>query len=195
MRFLADESCDAALGQALLEAGNDVLEVREAKPGADDEWVVSLAVSENRILLTEDKDFGGLIYAHGHKAIGVIFLRYPVSERNRIAQDLVELVKQQNEKLIGSFVTVTPKRIRIGPNAWCLIGNQCNQLNPLNAPLFSKFLKYVTFHPRPLKPNEMINKGTSPRLVDNRPIEHFVWRSQPQTISTPQEPFRGRMKN
>ena len=114
MRFLADESCDAALGQALLEAGNDVMEVREAKPGADDEWVVSLAVSENRILLTEDKDFGGLIYAHGHKAIGVIFLRYPVSERNRIAQDLVELVKQQNEKLIGSFVTVTPKRIRIG---------------------------------------------------------------------------------
>jgi predicted nuclease of predicted toxin-antitoxin system len=67
-----------------LEAGNDVLEVREAKPGAADEWVISLAVSENRILLTEDKDFGWLIYAHGHKAIGVIFLRYPVSERNRI---------------------------------------------------------------------------------------------------------------
>jgi predicted nuclease of predicted toxin-antitoxin system len=47
--------------------------------------VVNLSVSENRILLTEDKDFGWLIYAHGHKAIGVIFLRYPVSERHRIA--------------------------------------------------------------------------------------------------------------
>jgi predicted nuclease of predicted toxin-antitoxin system len=76
--------------------------------------VVNLSVSENRILLTEDKDFGWLIYAHGHKAIGVIFLRYPVSERHRIAQQLVELVKQQNENLIGCFVTVTPKRIRIG---------------------------------------------------------------------------------
>jgi predicted nuclease of predicted toxin-antitoxin system len=88
--------------------------VREGKPGADDEWVMNLAVSENRILLTEDKDFGWLIYAHGHKAIGVIFLRYPVSERQQIAQDLIELIKQQKENLIGSFVTVTPKRIRIG---------------------------------------------------------------------------------
>ena len=114
MRFLVDESCDVALARALLEAGNDVVEIRVIRPGADDEWVVNLSVSENRILLTEDKDFGWLIYAHGHKAIGVIFLRYPVSERHRIAQDLVELIKQQNENLIGCFVTVTPNRIRIG---------------------------------------------------------------------------------
>jgi predicted nuclease of predicted toxin-antitoxin system len=113
MRFLVDESCDVALGRALLDAGNDVKEVREASPGADDAWVVGFAVSENRILLTEDKDFGRLVYAHGQKAIGVIFLRYPVWERRQIADDLVELVKQQKEKLIGCFVTVTPKRIRL----------------------------------------------------------------------------------
>jgi predicted nuclease of predicted toxin-antitoxin system len=61
--------------------------------------VINLALSEERILLTEDKDFGRLIYAYGHKSIGVIFLRYPVSERHRITQDLVELVNQRNEKL------------------------------------------------------------------------------------------------
>ncbi len=114
MRFLADESCGVVLGRSLVQAGHDVLEVRQARPGAEDECVVGLAVSENRILLTEDKDFGWLIYAHGHKAIGVIFLRYPILERHRIAQDLVELIEQQNENLIGCFVTVTPKRIRIG---------------------------------------------------------------------------------
>jgi len=75
--------------------------------------VINLALSEKRILLTEDKDFGRLIYAHGHKAIGVIFLRYPVSERHRISQDLVELIKQQSEKLVGCFVTITLQRIRI----------------------------------------------------------------------------------
>jgi len=47
MRFLVDESCDVALGRALLEAGNDVLEVREVKPGADNEWVVGLAVPDS----------------------------------------------------------------------------------------------------------------------------------------------------
>lgn len=113
MRFIVDESCDVALAQALLEGSNDVVEIREIRPGADDVWVINLAFSDKRILLTEDKDFGRLIYAHGHKAIGVIFLRYPVSERHRIAQDLVELVKQKNEKLVGCFVTVTPERIRI----------------------------------------------------------------------------------
>ena len=113
MRFLVDESCDVVMGRALREAGNDVIEVRKAKPGAGDEWVVSQAVAENRILLTEDKDFGGLIYAHGYNAIGVILLRYPVSERHQIAQDLVELVKQQNERLMGCFVTVTPRRVRM----------------------------------------------------------------------------------
>ena len=52
MRFLADESCDVALVKALRDVGNDVLEVRLIKAGADDEWVVDLALSESRILLT-----------------------------------------------------------------------------------------------------------------------------------------------
>jgi hypothetical protein len=47
MRFLVDESCDVALARALLEAGNDVLELRVIRPGVDDEWVVNLSVSEN----------------------------------------------------------------------------------------------------------------------------------------------------
>jgi hypothetical protein len=46
MRFLVDESCDVALSRALVAAGNDVMDVRKARPGADDEWVVNLAVSE-----------------------------------------------------------------------------------------------------------------------------------------------------
>lgn len=43
-----------ALGKALVEAGNDVLEIRVIRPGAEDEWVVSLAVSEDRILPTKN---------------------------------------------------------------------------------------------------------------------------------------------
>jgi hypothetical protein len=39
----------------LVEAGNDVLEIRVIRPGSEDEVVISLAVSENRILLTEDQ--------------------------------------------------------------------------------------------------------------------------------------------
>lgn len=116
MRFLADESCDFAIVRALRKEGLNVLAVSEINPRANDSEVIKLAVRENRILLTEDKDFGQLVFAYRQKALGVIFLRFPASARNEIAQNVVRLVKQQGEKLIGSFVVVQPGRVRIRLN-------------------------------------------------------------------------------
>ena len=113
MRFLADECCDRAVVRALRAGGYDVLSVSEITPRAEDSHVIRLALREKRILLTEDKDFGRLVYSHGQKTLGVIFLRFPTSVRKQIAKDIVKLVKQQGEKLIGSFITVQPGRIRI----------------------------------------------------------------------------------
>lgn len=61
MRFLADESCDFAVVRALREAGHDVLAIREVSPRAEDSAVVDRAHREERVLLTEDKDFGQLV--------------------------------------------------------------------------------------------------------------------------------------
>jgi len=113
MRFLADESCDFAVVRALRAAGNDVLCVSEITPRAEDSEVIKLAGDEERILLTEDKDFGQLVYSHGQKTLGVIFLRFPTSARRQISRAVVNLVKQQGEKLAGCFITVQPGRIRI----------------------------------------------------------------------------------
>ncbi len=113
MRFLTDESCDFAVIHALRANGHDVIAVSEATPRAEDSEVIRLAVREKRILLTEDKDFGQLVFAHGQKTIGVIFLRFPTSARRQILKDVLRLVKQQGERLEGSFVTVQPGRVRI----------------------------------------------------------------------------------
>jgi predicted nuclease of predicted toxin-antitoxin system len=113
MRFLADESCDFAVVRALRASGYDITAVSEITPRAKDSNVISLAVREERILLTEDKDFGRLVYAHGQKTLGVIFLRYPNSARKQISKDVVKFVKQQRERLIGCFNTIQPGRIRI----------------------------------------------------------------------------------
>ena len=87
--------------------------VAEMKPRADDSEVIELAAREKRILMTEDKDFGQLVYAHGHHITGVVFLRFPTSARKSIAEDIVKLVDQQGENLIGCFITVQPGKIRI----------------------------------------------------------------------------------
>ena len=113
MRFLADESCDFAVVRALRRAGFDVLCISESTPRAEDSEVIRLALREERILLTEDKDFGRLVYSHGQETLGVIFLRFPTFARRQISRDVVNLVKQQGEKLARSFITVQPGRIRI----------------------------------------------------------------------------------
>jgi predicted nuclease of predicted toxin-antitoxin system len=113
MRFLADESCDFTVVRALRIAGFDVLCISESTPRAEDSEVIGLALREKRTLLTEDKDFGQLVYSHGQETLGVIFLRFPTFARKQISRDVLNLVKQQGEKLAGSFVTVQPGRIRI----------------------------------------------------------------------------------
>src|SRR5687767_11049488 len=71
MRFLADESCDFAIVRALRAAGHDVLAVVDVSPRAADPNVIDLAVRDNRILLTEDKNFGQLVYSSGTPSAGV----------------------------------------------------------------------------------------------------------------------------
>lgn len=75
MRFLADESCDFAVVRTLRQAGHDVLAIREVSPRAEDSVVADRAHREERVLLTEDKDFGQLVRASGSAPSGVIYLR------------------------------------------------------------------------------------------------------------------------
>ena len=62
MKFLADECCDTGLVASLRKDGHDVLYVTEKKAGAIDDEILSDAYKEERILITEDKDFGELVY-------------------------------------------------------------------------------------------------------------------------------------
>ena len=62
MRCLIDECCDAGIVSLLRKDGHDVLYVLEANPGISDDEILMEAFSQNRILLTEDKDFGELVF-------------------------------------------------------------------------------------------------------------------------------------
>jgi predicted nuclease of predicted toxin-antitoxin system len=61
VNFVADECCDSLLVAGLRGEGHDVLYVREFAPGSDDDVVLQLSAAQQRILLTEDKDFGELV--------------------------------------------------------------------------------------------------------------------------------------
>lgn len=114
MRFLGDESCDHALLRALRGAGHDVIAVSEIAPTADDGIVIAMARDDKRILLTEDRDFGQLVFAHGHPTAGIIYVRIRGSERPTMGSHIVDIVARLGDRLLGAFVVVTPGRVRIG---------------------------------------------------------------------------------
>src|SRR5438045_3613171 len=63
MRFLADERCDFAIVRALRSLGYDVAAVSEFEQRSVDQKLMEAAFREDRILLTEGKDFGWLAFA------------------------------------------------------------------------------------------------------------------------------------
>ena len=111
--FLADESCDFAVVRALRAAGYDVQAVSESMTRSVDRDLIEWAGRERRILLTEDKDFGWLVFASHVDSPGVILLRFPGNARQTLARTVVRLVQEQGEALIGAFVVVEPGRIRL----------------------------------------------------------------------------------
>src|SRR3989338_6863782 len=117
MRFLADESCDFNVIRALRKGGHDVLAIAEMSPAIEDSKVIKLALEEKRVLLTEDRDFGRLVHAHGERFHSVVFIRYSARFRKNLSWDIVRLAKLHGNKLAGCFVVVEPGRIRFSrPN-------------------------------------------------------------------------------
>lgn len=113
MKFLADECCDTELVSFLRSEGHDVLYVMEFKAGALDKEVLKKAFAEKRILITEDKDFGELIYRFKKPAYGVVLLRFKVREHHLKLSRLKQLIDEYGFKLKGNFVVIDPEKFRL----------------------------------------------------------------------------------
>ena len=115
MNFLADESCAAPVIRALREAGHDVLAIAEIAAGASDEQVLEEAARGERVLITEDLDFGNLVFARRLSAAGVVLVRFRAQARRAKPATVVEAVARLGSRLRNAFVVVEPGRVRISP--------------------------------------------------------------------------------
>lgn len=104
---------EMSLVKALRLTGHDISAIVEEQPGSTDEQVISRALAEEQILLTEDRDFGRLVYAHMRGSSGVIYIRYPAGARSELERDLLDLVGREAESLAGAFSVMQPGRTRI----------------------------------------------------------------------------------
>jgi len=113
MDFIVDECTGAAVAEHLRSAGHDVVVVPESMSQADDQTILDGAFDEKRILITNDKDFGELVFRQGFSHYGVLLLRLQDdSSANRVR--VVEAVLGQYGDLLKmNFLVATETGVRI----------------------------------------------------------------------------------
>jgi predicted nuclease of predicted toxin-antitoxin system len=112
LRFLADEGCDFAVVRALREAGFDVVAACEIIIRSSDKDIIRLSNAENRVLLTEDKDFGWLVFVSHADSAGVVLIRFPGNARSTLPRAVVWLAQKHGLDLQNAFVVLEPNRVR-----------------------------------------------------------------------------------
>ena len=112
-RKLLLDSCIAnAVAVRLRADGHDVATVRERGADPGDLAILALATAEGRAIVTNDHDFGTLVFRDGAKHLGVLRLRPLTSAA--LANRASELVKAHGDDLeAGAFVTDDGGSVRV----------------------------------------------------------------------------------
>lgn len=113
MRFIVDECTGRKVCDWLKDSGYDVLSIYNSCRGIKDLDILEIANRENRIIITDDKDFGDMIFRDKLPHKGIILLR-PQDRRSKIKIEILKnILENYSGKLKNHFVVVTEKKLRI----------------------------------------------------------------------------------
>lgn len=114
MKVLLD-SCVSGLARSVVEqAGHDVLWAGNWHPDPGDSAIPQAAITEERVLVTIDKDFGELVVARGLVHAGLI--RLVGFRAAQQGDSIVRLLAAYEPELrAGALVTAEPWRVRLRP--------------------------------------------------------------------------------
>lgn len=113
MRFLIDECTGPKVAAWLRNRNHEVLSVYDELRGADDTSILNKALNENYILITNDKDFGELVYHQGLNHKGIILLRLENDKvENKIAV-IEKILEKYSDQIVDHFIVASERMIRI----------------------------------------------------------------------------------
>jgi len=113
MRFLVDECTGPAVAKWLRSLHHDVFSAYDEARGLDDDRIIEKANLGNYILITNDKDFGEIIFRMRKPHKGVILLRLEDERSENKIAVVHRVLELYSDKLANNFVIVTEKTVRI----------------------------------------------------------------------------------
>jgi predicted nuclease of predicted toxin-antitoxin system len=115
LRFLADVNVERAIVDLLIQKGYDVKWIPDYDCEIEDEKLIELMNSEDRILITNDKDFGELTFLQKTASRGIILIRVPGQNVAEKVQLISKLITEHGDRVPNHFVVVTKAKMRFIP--------------------------------------------------------------------------------
>ncbi|MEO0733510.1 MAG: DUF5615 family PIN-like protein [Bacteroidota bacterium] len=112
---LADENMPGASQRFLEGKGYDIKYISGPLAGIADDEVMQIAITEDRIIVTFDSDFGELVFKIGYQPKGVVFFRWPDFRPAEPGEYLHELIQKADIQLAGFFTVIDRNAIRQRP--------------------------------------------------------------------------------
>jgi predicted nuclease of predicted toxin-antitoxin system len=114
MKVLLDTCVWGGATQDLSQAGHDVVWAGAWDRDPGDEEILSIALTQGRVLVTLDKDFGELTVLRGQPHSGIVRLvDLPARRQGWVCLEVLD--RYSRELQAGAIVTVEPGRVRVRP--------------------------------------------------------------------------------
>ena len=103
LKFLVDVGVSRKVEEWLLRNQYDIKAVRDINPKMEDDEILKLAVSENRMVVTMDRDFGELVYNSGLPHSGVLLLRLEEAGSDEKVKTIAKILATYSHQLSNNF--------------------------------------------------------------------------------------------
>jgi predicted nuclease of predicted toxin-antitoxin system len=113
LKLLADENLAGDLVAWLRAQGCEVLHASEHLAQEVDSVLLQTAEAEGRLLITEDKDFGELVFRDRLNSHGVVLLRVGKLTIPQRIQRLAETWSVVESNPNGRFIVISEKKVRV----------------------------------------------------------------------------------
>jgi predicted nuclease of predicted toxin-antitoxin system len=105
----------------LADHGHDVVAVRNLNPAMDDDEILAIAVTEQRLVITMDKGFGERVIRHEAANAGVLLLRLDEANSREKVAVIAKIFSEHDQELLGNFSVYKNGRLRIHPRRKWLV--------------------------------------------------------------------------